>query len=150
MNNLFNRTDKDEIINRINELHPGSKPMWGKMSVSQMLAHCIVPVKVALGEKKLVQSLIGKLLGKRFKNEMLKDDYVFKKNLPAPKSFIVKETTDFYENQQGLKDVIQQFFDADKNEMASRMHPFLGKMKADEWGNLGYKHLDHHLRQFGV
>lgn len=150
MNNLFNQTDKDEIINRIDELHPDSKPMWGKMNVSQMLAHCIMPVRVALGEHKLGQSLIGRLLGKRFKNKMLKEDYVFDKNLPTDKSFVIRTTPDFYENQKALKDVIQVFFTADKNEMASRAHPFFGRMTADEWGNIGYKHLDHHLRQFGV
>ena len=150
MNSLFNKTDKDDIINRIDELHPGSKPMWGKMNVSQMLAHCIVPVKVALGETKSQHSFIGKLLGKRFKAKMMKDDYVFDKNLPTAKNFVIKETPDFYTGQQELKDVIEQFFKTDKNEMVSRPHPFFGKMTADEWGNLGYKHLDHHLRQFDI
>ncbi|MEP6513238.1 MAG: DUF1569 domain-containing protein [Parafilimonas sp.] len=27
-------------------------------------------------------------------------------------------------------------------------HPFFGKLKAEEWRTLTYKHLDHHLRQF--
>lgn len=150
MHNLFNETDKNEIIMRIEALQPDSKPLWGKMNVSQMLAHCTMPVKVALGQHKLGHSLLGKLLGKTFKNKMLKEDYVFQRNLPTPKSFVVKETPDFHKNQKALKDIIQSFFDADKHELESRAHPFFGKMKADEWGDLGYKHLDHHLRQFGV
>ena len=103
MQNLFNIEDKDEIINRIDELHPDSKPMWGKMSVSQMLAHCMQPVRVALGEHKLGHSLIGKLLGKKFKNKMTHPDYVFQKNLPTPKSFVISNEPDFYISQQGLK-----------------------------------------------
>ena len=150
MNNLFNKEDKDEIINRIDELHPNSKPMWGKMNVSQMLAHCRVPVKVALGKTESKHSFIGKLLGKRFKAKMMKDDYVFEKNLPTDKSFVIKETPDFYSNQQELKNEIEEFFNLDKNAIASRPHPFFGKMSADGWGNLGYKHLDHHLRQFDI
>ena len=50
MGNIFNEEDKDEIIRRIDELHPNSKPMWGKMNVSQMLAHCLVPTKISAGE----------------------------------------------------------------------------------------------------
>jgi hypothetical protein len=29
-------------------------------------------------------------------------------------------------------------------------HPFFGKMSAKEWGLIAHKHMDHHLRQFGV
>lgn len=150
MRNLFTTADKDEIINRIDELNSASKPIWGKMSVSQMLGHCIVPIKVSLGETKLKHSLIGMLLGKRFKNKMMQEDYIFTKNLPTDKNFVIKTEPDFYANRQGLKDVIQKVYDADKTAISSRPHPFFGKMTAEEWGILGYKHLDHHLRQFGV
>jgi hypothetical protein len=29
-------------------------------------------------------------------------------------------------------------------------HPFFGKMSAKEWATIAHKHMDHHLRQFGV
>ena len=29
-------------------------------------------------------------------------------------------------------------------------HPVFGKMSPTDWGVLGYKHIDHHLKQFGV
>lgn len=150
MNNLFNKEDKDEIVNRIEELHPDSKPMWGKMSVSQMLAHCIRPIEVSLGTHQLSRSLLGKLFGKSFKNKMMKESWQFTKNMPTEKSFIVKEEPDFYVSQQSLKDAIENVFNADKTAIASRPHPFFGKMTIDEWGILSYKHLDHHLRQFDV
>jgi hypothetical protein len=50
MKNLFNEFDKLELIERINKLTPDTKPEWGKMNVSQMLEHCTVSVKLALGE----------------------------------------------------------------------------------------------------
>lgn len=149
MGNLFDKTDKDEIINRIDELHPNSKPMWGKMSVSQMLAHCVHPVNVALGELKPKRNLFGVLFGKTAKKKLMSEK-PFPKNLPTDKNFLVKNEPDFYASQHALKDVIQKFFDSDKNEIAARPHPFFGKMTIDEWGVLGYKHLDHHLKQFDV
>ena len=150
MGNIFITADKDEIINRIDELHPNSKPMWGKMSVAQMQAHCIKPIEVSLGTHKPGHSLLGKLLGKRFKNKMMQESWQFKKNMPTVKSFVVKEEPDFYESQKALKNAIEKIVLADKNETAATPHPFFGKMSVDEWGILGYKHLDHHLRQFGV
>lgn len=149
MGNIFLEADKNEIINRIDELHPNSKPMWGKMSVSQMLAHCIEPIKVAMGETKLKRNLFGILFGKTAKKKLISES-PFPKNLPTVKSFLVTNEPDFYASQQSLKDAIQKMYDTDKKEMAARPHPFFGKMTENEWGVLGYKHLDHHLKQFDV
>ena len=33
---------------------------------------------------------------------------------------------------------------------ARQTHSFFGRLSGDEWGRLMYKHLDHHLRQFGL
>ncbi|MDZ4803510.1 MAG: DUF1569 domain-containing protein [Candidatus Eisenbacteria bacterium] len=29
-------------------------------------------------------------------------------------------------------------------------NPIFGNLSVDEWGKLSWKHLDHHLRQFGA
>ena len=42
MKSVFERNSVDEILNRIDKLNPDTKAQWGKMSVSQMLAHCNV------------------------------------------------------------------------------------------------------------
>jgi hypothetical protein len=149
MKSIFNLDDKNDILNRIDELHPNSKPMWGKMSVSQMLAHCIKPTKISSGEIEGKQRLIGKLFGSMAKKQMLIDGPM-KKNLPTDASFIVKSDPDFYESQKELKEAIQSLYETDKTALLHRKHPFFGKMTVDEWGVLNYKHYDHHLRQFGV
>lgn len=149
MRTIFNLDDKDEIINRIDELHPGSKPMWGKMSVSQMLAHCVVPTKVSIGEVNPKRNLFGILFGKTAKKRLVSDAPI-PKNLPTDPSFVVKNEPDFYEKQEELKSVIEKLYNTDKEELVKRKHPFFGKLSVDEWGILNYKHLDHHLKQFGI
>lgn len=149
MRSIFNLDDKDEIINRIDELHPDSKPMWGKMSVSQMLAHCVVPAKISAGEITGKRNIFGMLFGKMAKKRMVGEE-PFKRNLPTDPSFIVKHAPDFYETQQELKEVIERLYATDKTVLLQRQHPFFGKLKVDEWGLLNYKHFDHHLKQFGV
>ncbi len=149
MRSIFNLDDKDEIINRIDELHPDSKPMWGKMSVSQMLAHCVVPTKVSIGESNPKRNLFGILFGKTAKKRLVSES-PFPKNLPTDPSFVVKHEPDFYEKQEELKSVIEKLYNTDKEELVKRRHPFFGKLTIDEWGILNYKHLDHHLQQFGI
>lgn len=149
MGNIFIEADKNDIINRIDELHPNSKAMWGKMNVSQMLAHCVVPTRVSAGELPSAQTLLGKFFGRMAKKQLLNGEYM-KKNLPTAPNFIIKETPDFYLSQQALKEAIQRLYETDKSALLQRKHPFFGKMTLEEWGILNYKHFDHHLRQFGV
>jgi hypothetical protein len=149
MKSIFNLDDKNDILNRIDELHPNSKAMWGKMSVSQMLAHCIPPTKISAGEIEGKQNFMGKLFGRMAKKQLLVDEPM-KKHLPTDSTFIIRHEPDFYESQQELKDAIQRLYETDKTALLNRKHPFFGRMTADEWGVLNYKHYDHHLRQFGV
>jgi hypothetical protein len=104
---------------------------------------------VGLGEKQLKQSLVGKLFGRMAKKQMLKEGF-FKKNLPTDASFVVKDARDFEKEKQLLKIFVQRFAEADTTAMVQRRHSFFGKMTRDEWGVLTWKHLDHHLRQFGA
>ena len=40
--NSFNEQDTSEFISRIDKLTPTTKPIWGKMDVAKMMAHCNV------------------------------------------------------------------------------------------------------------
>ena len=60
---LFDPAVKQDIINRINKLTPESKALWGKMNVSQMLAHCQMPIGVAIGSHKLKINLFCRIFG---------------------------------------------------------------------------------------
>ena len=149
MKNLFDQEASTEILSRLEKLQPDAKASWGKMSVSQMVAHCIVPIQVALGERVPKRTFMGLIFGKMAKRMVLKDE-PFKQGLPTDPSFVIKDQPDFNAKKQELKTNIEKLLTTDKNAMTARAHPFFGKMTADEWGFLGYKHLDHHLRQFGV
>ena len=149
MKNLFTPAANREMVDRINTLTSDTKPLWGKMTAAQMLAHCQVPLHVALGEKQLKGGLMAFLFGRIAKKQLVKDE-PFKRNLPTAPSFIVKGDRNFTEEKTELIDLVQRFGKSDAEEIAKRPHPFFGKMNAEEWNTLQYKHLDHHLRQFGV
>ncbi len=149
MQSVFDAADCKALLERIDKLQDGAPGQWGKMTVAQMLRHCQQPVKVALGELQLKHSLIGKLFGKMAKRSFLKNE-TFKKNLPTAPEFLVKTQPVFEQEKQQLTSLVQRLMTADQNAIAARVHPFFGKMNAEEWGILNWKHLDHHLQQFGA
>jgi hypothetical protein len=149
MQNLFQPESATGIVMRIARLKPAAKALWGKMNAAQMLAHCKAPLEVALGDRILKHSFIGWLFGKMAKKKMLKEP-PFQHNLPTEGTFVVKDERVFSDEQEQLFTLIKRFAEADPQTIAARVHPFFGKMTIDEWGILQWKHLDHHLRQFGV
>src|SRR5688572_18270836 len=92
--NLFDPVVKQEILNRINKLTPESQRQWGKMDVAQMLAHCQMPLGVAIGRHKLKRNLFLSLIGPLFKKQLY-DERPFKRNLPTDKSFVMADPKDF-------------------------------------------------------
>ncbi|MEO5783192.1 MAG: DUF1569 domain-containing protein [Ginsengibacter sp.] len=149
MENLFTAIANQQMVDRINSLTADTKPLWGKMTVAQMLAHCQEPLYVALGEKHLKGGLMAFLFGKIAKKQLVKDT-PFKRNLPTASGFIVKTEKNFSEEKNKLVELVKRFGKNDPEEIAKRLHPFFGKLNAEEWNTLQYKHLDHHLKQFGV
>lgn len=149
MKSLFVQAGANELIQRINSLSSESKAVWGKMNVSQMLVHTQAPLKVAFGELKLKRGLLGILFGGMVKKQ-LTGSVPFKRNSPTDKQFLVTGTPDFVKEQKKLVELVSRFALEGPQAITSEPHPFFGKMTPQEWDILQWKHLDHHLRQFGA
>lgn len=148
MKNIFNLQENQELITRINQLTPNSKAIWGIMTVDQMLNHCNDAVLVAFNEKELQVSVFFQFLGKLLKNSVL-NSVEFKKNSPTAKEFKYNSNFDFDTIQKELVKNIERFQQG-SHVIKCHKHPFWGKMNSEDWNKLMWKHLDHHLRQFGV
>jgi hypothetical protein len=149
MKSLFNTEDNHEIVERINKLTPAAERQWGKMHVNQMLSHCQRPLRVAFGELKLKRGIISFLFGK-IARKKLTGPAPFKKGLPTDHNFIVKDNPDFESSKRNLISLTKRFAEKGEAAIAHEYHPFFGKLTVKEWDILQWKHLDHHLRQFGV
>lgn len=148
MESLFNAQGNQNIINRINQLQPTSLSQWGKMTVSQMLEHCQAPLKVAFGELEIKRGLMGFLFGKLAKKTLV-NDKPFDHNLPTAKEFIITYEPEFEKAKTELISNISRFSQG-PSSIKNLKHPFFGHMTENEWDIAQWKHLDHHLRQFGV
>lgn len=150
MKTIRDHTKKEELVRRLNSLSGDERPVWGKMSLEQMMSHLVqacelpfissVPDRSDLLSRTLIKSLVL---------------YV----LPMPKEVKVSPEMD-----QQAKGRPPGGFAADRQKVIEEIdriaslpidhqclgHPFFGKMSVKEWGVIVYKHTDHHLKQFGV
>jgi hypothetical protein len=149
MKNLFDAAAAEEIKQRIQLLQPDSKALWGKMRVDQMLAHCNAAFMVPLSEKPLPRMFVGMLLGWMMKAKLYNDE-PWKKNLPTAPSFVIKDARNFEVEQNKILSLVDKFFTGGPEKVGKYPHPFFGKFTAEQWGKSMYKHLDHHLQQFGA
>ena len=149
MKSLFSKNDTDELISRINSLKADSKPLWGEMNVSQMLAHCTVLLKATVGEIVVKGNFFMQLIGRIFKNKIIYKSEI-KKNTPTSKEFVVNDERNFEEEKNLLISYLKKFPGQSKEIITKNPHPFFGKLSPEDYDYLQYKHVDHHLRQFGV
>jgi hypothetical protein len=149
MANIFDKQANGSILDRLEKLTPDSKPLWGKMTVSQMLWHCQKPIEVLTGKLPLKGGLLGFLFGKMAKNNFLRDKG-FGKNSPTHPKFRTKDEPDFEHEKAELMAMIATLGEMGAESIGIDKHPFFGPMTDEEWSMLMYLHLDHHLKQFGV
>jgi Protein of unknown function (DUF1569). len=145
--NLFDPAVKQEIIDRVNQLSPLAKRQWGKMDVAQMLAHVQKPMEIALGTHTVSGSWLMRQILPLFKKSLY-DEKPWKHGLPTDKTFVmIGALKEFEKEKNQLLDKINRFTE---NNMVSEKHPVFGKLTKEQWSKATWKHLDHHLKQFGV
>jgi len=63
---------------------------------------------------------------------------------------VVQDELDLGTERERLRGLIERFTAAGPAGGTMHPHSFFGRLTPEEWATLMYKHLDHHLRQFGV
>lgn len=167
MKNLFEATTFQEIKTRIENLSEDASPEWGQMTVAQMLHHCNLALKNALGQKKFDLSLSQRLLSFPFqlffkriyynnkpfaKMEAIPKDQKFsiRRNIRENNPFKVTSQKNFQSEKQELLRLVDLFHYEGYVMSKDARHPLWGKFKPKQWAIGQYKHLNHHLTQFGV
>ena len=147
--NLFDSETAQQIIDRVQKLQPTSKARWGSMNATEMLLHAnMCNEEIFSGAQPA-----GKTTYKQYLLRILAL-YIapkFKKNI---KGDGLKETTgkidaaSFKMQQQQFMQLIRRF--PQHKDPVKLTHIAFGNISTNEWGIAAYKHMDHHLRQFGV
>ncbi|HET7116183.1 MAG TPA: DUF1569 domain-containing protein [Hanamia sp.] len=150
MNTLFDKTTNYIIISRIEKLRPSSKARWGKMNVTKMLAHLDLSFQANFGEIVLKRDILLSTIFKPVARRILLGKKPFWKNMPTDKKLLPQEPVDFFEEQQKVIEMIKKYVTHGPEIISKNPHNILGKITAEQSAFISYKHVDHHLRQFGV
>jgi hypothetical protein len=144
---IFNEADYTNIIHRIQKLTPSTQAQWGKMNVAQMLAHCNIVHKQALGLMPVGKSpnFLLRFLIKR----IILSPKQYKPGLPTGRELVMSDTRDFEREKQEMLKYLGDIYKKGPDTDWPR-HQAVGKISGKEWGWAMWKHLDHHLRQFGA
>ena len=151
MNNIFSPQETQELIQRIEKLTPESQALWGKMSVSQMLAHLNVMYELVYEpEKHKAPGPLMKILIKMIAKKTVVSETPYSHNMRTAPAFLIKENRDFEKEKNRLIAFIHKTRELGEYYFEGKESFSFGKLSKQEWNNMFAKHLDHHLKQFGV
>ncbi len=151
MKSLLHPDDTQDVERRLNTLQPASDARWGRMSSHQAVCHLSDAFRVVLGERPMDEpSTLAARTVFRFVLSTL--PIAWMRNAPTAAALDQERggtaPSEFPADVDELKVLIHRFTAAVKRGMDP--HPFLGNLSRGEWGRWGYRHMDHHLTQFGV
>lgn len=148
--NVFSKEVTEQLVARIDKLSPTTQPKWGKMNVAQMLAHCCVPYEIALENIHPKPGKFKQFILKLLVKKGVVNDVPYKQNSPTAPIFKVASQQDFEKQKERLIAYLNKVLELGESYFDGRDYPNFGALSKQEWSNMFYKHLNHHLTQFGV
>jgi len=138
---------RQELLDRLERLTPETPARWGKMNAPQMLAHVADWMLMAKGELKAAAKK------RPLRYPVIKQLAIywlpFPKGVPTAPELIRKKPVVWAIEYAAVRHHLQSFENLDANTMWPE-HPAFGKLTRTAWNVLGYRHTDHHFRQFGI
>ncbi len=154
MKSIYDKGVADELAQRIRQLTSETMPVWGKMNVAQMLAHCHVPFEMVFPERSSIEfkkaTGVKRWILKTLIKPMVVGAKPYKKNGPTAPEFKIVDQREFEAEQSRLIESLSLAQERGADFFEQLESPSFGPMSAKEWSNTFFKHTDHHLQQFGV
>lgn len=151
MKTIFDEARRAELLRRVDQLRPDRPRQWGRMTAHQAVCHLSDSLKAALGDRPLPAKPFG--LQRRLTRFL-----AFTLPVPWPKGVPTspgvdaeKEGTppgDFDADVAELRTLMERIAETDGRGLPA--HHVWGPMSRSMWGRYVYRHVAHHLRQFGA
>jgi len=144
---LWDSRARRELLDRLGRLKPDAQPLWGKMNAPQMLAHLLDWMRMAKGELPTVPKNVP------LRHAPLKQLAIywlpFPRGVPTAPELVSREPQEWMVEHAEVCRHLGSFETLDPATLCPD-HPAFGYLTPKAWGVLGYRHTDHHLRQFRV
>jgi len=150
MIDIFEPNETDRILERINSLDSSTEKKWGTMSIGQMLAHCCVTYEMVYESKHPQAKGFKRFMLKLFVKPIVVGEKTYAKNSRTAPAFLMTQDYEFEEQKIRLVQYIKKTQELGRSHFEGLESNSFGDLTAQEWNNSFYKHLDHHLRQFGA
>jgi hypothetical protein len=145
---IFDPTSRNQLLERIARLRPDSERRWGRMTPNEMMCHLEDSMSCATGETpaRPRKSFLS--------NPVVRTLIIHYVPWPKGKAQTVPEMlatrpSEFEADRQRLSERVRKAGERGPNAPWA-VHPAFGQMSGRDYGVLIYRHVDHHLRQFGV
>ena len=148
--NIFTKEVSEQLINRIGQLTPESQPQWGKMNVAQMMAHCCVVYETVYTDKHPRPNVVARFIVRLLAKSTVTGPKPYPKNGRTAPHFIIADERDFELEKGRLTEYVEKTQKLGESHFDGKESHSFGKLNKVEWNMMFYKHLDHHLKQFGV
>jgi hypothetical protein len=148
--NIFTKEVTESIIERINQLTPATSAKWGKMNVAQMLAHCNVTYEMVFEKIHPKPNFLMQFILKKMIKPKVVNEGSYPHNSQTAPQFIIKDSKKFEEEKTRLINYLTKTQQLGEKQFEGKESHSFGSLTAVEWNNMFYKHLNHHLTQFGV
>jgi hypothetical protein len=140
----------NQLVTRLQKLHEQRPRAWGKMTPHEMLCHLSDSFQLALGERQAspAETLLTRTLIKyiALRTSMAWPQGAKTRPEVDPQASGTKPQ-DFERDRARSIELLQRFVSP---QATYGRHPFFGAMTREEWLIWGYRHTDHHLRQFAL
>lgn len=139
-----------DSLARVENLTPETRPLWGKMDVAGMLYHLHRTQDMTSGAPFHLEwyRSIPMRLARPILRQLGLGSQPYIRRLPTHPKFVPGSGRDFNAEKKQLLASLEAFHRSDAT--ARTDHPVFGPLSGDERGYLSWRHMDHHLRQFGV
>ncbi len=146
---VFEASTTDHILSRLDQLTAETKPLWGKMTAAQMLAHLNVNYDITYGNVEVKYNAFMRFMLKLFLKKTVVGDKPYKKNSQTAPVFEIKGDRDFDKEKARFVDFVKTT-QTKKSFFEGKVSGAFGALSTKEWSTQFYKHLDHHFNQFGL
>jgi len=125
---FWDPTARQSLLARLGQLRPDAAPQWGRFTAHGMVVHLVDAARMALGAMPVRRARGA-----------------------AARELLASPAGDWNTDVATFTRLAEQLaMRAEDSRATWPEHPFFGPLTRRDWGVLGYRHTDHHLRQFGV
>jgi hypothetical protein len=145
MPSLLHTTEREAVLRRLRQLQPSTKPRWGTFTAPKMICHMGDAFRVGFGD------VSTKRMDTLPRRTLVKWLVIYSPMPPPPgkvqtaPEMLATVPTNWSKDMATVEELIARM----ATTPMTAVHPFFGPLTNDGWGRLNWKHLDHHLRQFG-